>query len=87
MLEMFDKHYGATAGISWMVSYWVVYAIQRYGTFGAMSREARLREIGHYAVRVVSFSTAVNFGLVTGCGSRRSFRGVVCFDAHTAHWN
>jgi putative flippase GtrA len=65
MLKMFDKHYGATAGISWMVSYWVVYAFQKYGTFGAMSREARLREIGHYAVGVVGLSTAVNFGLVT----------------------
>ena len=40
MLKMFDKHYGATARISWMVSYWVVYAIQKYGTFSAMSREA-----------------------------------------------
>jgi putative flippase GtrA len=65
MLKMFDKHYGAAAGISWMVSYWVVYAFQKYGTFGAMSREARLREIGHYAVGVVGLSTAVNFCLVT----------------------
>jgi putative flippase GtrA len=65
MLKMFDKHYGSAAGIAWMVSYWVVYAFQSYGTFGAMSREARLREIGHYAVGVVGLSTAVNFGLVT----------------------
>jgi hypothetical protein len=64
MLKMFDKHYGAAAGISWMVSYWVVYAIQKYGMFGTMSREARLREIGYYAVGVVGLSTAVNFGLV-----------------------
>jgi putative flippase GtrA len=65
MLKMFDKHYGVAAGVSWMVSYWVVYAIQKYGTFGAMSREARLREIGYYAVGVVGLSTAVNLGLVT----------------------
>jgi putative flippase GtrA len=65
MLKMFDKHYGVPAGVSWMVSYWVVYVIQKYGTFGAMSREARLREIGYYAVGVVGLSTAVNLGLVT----------------------
>jgi putative flippase GtrA len=65
MLKMFDKHYGAAAGVSWMASYWVVYAIQNSGTFGAMSREARLREIGYYAVGVVGLSTAVNLVLVT----------------------
>jgi hypothetical protein len=65
ILKMFDKHYAAAAGFSWMVSYWFVYAFQKYGTFGVMSREAMLREIGHYAVGVVGLSTAVNFGLVT----------------------
>src|SRR6516164_9146446 len=37
---------------------------QKYGTFGAMSREAILCEVGNYAVAVVGLSAAVNFGLV-----------------------
>ena len=47
-----------------MLSYGVVYAFQKYGTFGAMGREAMLREVGQYAVAVVGLSAAVNFGLV-----------------------
>src|SRR6516164_5237444 len=65
MLEISDRHYAAAAGISWILSYGVVYAFQKYGTFGAMSRGAILREVGHYAVAVVGLSAAVNFGLVT----------------------
>src|SRR5215471_13414522 len=64
MLAIFDRHYAAAAGISWILSYGVVYAFQKYGTFGAMSREAMLREVGHYAIAVVGLSAAVNFGLV-----------------------
>ena len=64
MLAIFDRHYAAAAGISWILSYGVVYAFQKYGTFAAMSREAMLREVGHYAVAVVGLSAAVNFGLV-----------------------
>ena len=63
-LKIYDRHYAAAAAISWILSYGVVYAFQRYGTFGAMSREAMLREVGHYAVAVVGLSAAVNFGLV-----------------------
>ena len=58
-------HYAAASGISWILSYGVVYAFQKYGTFGAMCRGAMLREVGHYAVAVVGLSAAVNFGLVT----------------------
>ena len=65
MLEIFDRDYAAAAGISWILSYGVVYAFQKYGTFGAMGREAMLREVGQYAVAVVGLSAAVNFGLVT----------------------
>jgi putative flippase GtrA len=65
MLKIFDRHYALAAGISWILSYGVVYAFQKYGTFGAMGREAMLREIGQYAVAVVGLSAAVNFGLVT----------------------
>jgi putative flippase GtrA len=65
MLKILDGHYAAAAGISWILSYGVVYAFQKYGTFGAMSREAMLREVGHYTVAVVGLSAAVNFGLVT----------------------
>jgi len=64
-LDIFDGHYAAAAGISWLLSYGVVYAFQKYGTFGAMGREAMLREIGYYAVAVAGLSAAVNFGLVT----------------------
>ena len=64
-LKIYDRHYAAAAAISWILSYGVVYAFQKYGTFGAMSREAMLREVGHYAVAVVGLSAAVNFGLVT----------------------
>ena len=58
-------HYAVASGISWILSYGVVYAFQKYGTFGAMSREAMLREVGHYVVAVAGLSAAVNFGLVT----------------------
>ena len=64
-LDIFDRHYAPAAGVSWILSYGVVYAFQKYGTFGAMGREAMLREIGQYAVAVVGLSAAVNFGLVT----------------------
>ena len=57
-------HYAVASGISWILSYGVVYAFQKYGTFGAMSREAMLREVGRYVVAVVGLSAAVNFGLV-----------------------
>jgi putative flippase GtrA len=65
MLKIFDGHYSAAAGVSWILSYGVVYAFQKYGTFGAMGREAMLREIGRYAFAVVGLSAAVNLGLVT----------------------
>jgi hypothetical protein len=39
MLKIFDRHYTAAAGVSWVLSYGVVYAFQKYGTFGAMGRE------------------------------------------------
>ena len=58
-------HYAVASGISWILSYGVVYAFQKYGTFGAMSREAMLREVGHYVVAVAGLSAVVNFGLVT----------------------
>jgi putative flippase GtrA len=64
-LDIFDRHYAPAAGVSWILSYGVVYAFQKYGTFRAMGREAMLREIGQYAVAVVGLSAAVNFGLVT----------------------
>jgi putative flippase GtrA len=64
MLKMFDKNYAAAASISWILSYGVVYAFQKYGTFRTMSREAMLREVGHYAVAVAGLSAAVNFALV-----------------------
>jgi putative flippase GtrA len=57
--------YAVASGISWILSYGVVYAFQKYGTFGAMSRKAMLREAGRYVVAVVGLSAAVNFGLVT----------------------
>jgi putative flippase GtrA len=57
--------YAVASGISWILSYGVVYAFQKYGTFGAMSRKAMLREVGRYVVAVVGLSAAVNFGLVT----------------------
>ena len=65
MLDIFDRHYAPAAALSWILSYGVVYAFQKYGTFGAMGREAMLREVGQYAVAVVGLSAAVNFGLVT----------------------
>ena len=64
-LDIIDRHYAPAAGVSWILSYGVVYAFQKYGTFGAMGREAMLREVGQYAVAVVGLSAAVNFGLVT----------------------
>ena len=65
MLDIFERHHAPAAGVSWILSYGVVYAFQKYGTFGAMGREAMLREVGQYAVAVVGLSAAVNFGLVT----------------------
>jgi putative flippase GtrA len=65
MLDIFDRHYAPAAALSWILSYGVVYAFQKYGTFGAMGREAMLREVGQYAVAVVGLSAVVNFGLVT----------------------
>jgi putative flippase GtrA len=65
ILKVSDRHYAAASGISWILSYGVVYAFQRYGTFGAMNRETMFREVGQYAVAVVGLSAAVNFGLVT----------------------
>ena len=56
--------YAVASGIAWILSYGVVYAFQKYGTFRAMSRKALLREVGLYVVAVVGLSTAVNFGLV-----------------------
>jgi putative flippase GtrA len=64
LLDVFDRHYAASAGLAWMLSYAVVYAFQKYGTFGKLSRGAMLREIALYAVAVVASSGAVNFGLV-----------------------
>ena len=65
MLVVFDRHYASAAGVSWILSYGVVYAFQKYGSFGDMGREAMLREVGQYAVAVVGLSAAVNFGIVT----------------------
>ena len=65
MLKFFDRNYAVASGISWILSYSIVYAFQRYGTFGVMRREEMLREIGYYVVAVVGLSAAVNFGLVT----------------------
>lgn len=64
LLDVFNRHYAASAGIAWMLSYGVVYAFQKYGTFGKLSREAMLREIAQYVIAVVALSAAVNFGLV-----------------------
>jgi putative flippase GtrA len=64
VLKIFDKNYAAAASISWILSYGVVYSFQKYGTFGTMSRESMLREVGHYAVAVAGLSAAVNFALV-----------------------
>jgi putative flippase GtrA len=65
MLKVFDRYYAVASAISWILSYAIVYAFQKYGTFGAMGREAMLREIAHYAVVVVGLSATVNFGVVT----------------------
>jgi putative flippase GtrA len=65
MLKVFDRHHAAASGISWILSYSIVYAFQKYGSFGVMGREAMLREIAYYAVAVVGLSATVNFGLVT----------------------
>jgi len=65
VLKIFDRHYSAAAGVSWILSYGVVYAFQKYGTFGAMGREAMFREIVRYAFVVVGLSAVVNLGLVT----------------------
>jgi putative flippase GtrA len=64
-LELYDRHYAAAAVISWILSYGIVYAFQKYGTFGAMSREAMIREVARYAIAVVGLSAAVKFGLVS----------------------
>jgi putative flippase GtrA len=63
-LEIFDRRYAVAAGLAWMLSYAVVYAFQKYGTFGGMRREEVLREIAQYIVAVVGLSALVNFGLV-----------------------
>src|SRR5215467_4046952 len=65
MLKVFDRYYGFASAISWILSYAIVYAFQKYGTFGAMGRKAMLREIAYYAVAVAGLSVTVNFGLVT----------------------
>jgi putative flippase GtrA len=65
MLKVFDRYYAFASAISWMLSYAIVYAFQKYGTFGAIGRKAMLREIAYYAVAVVGLSVTVNFGLVT----------------------
>jgi putative flippase GtrA len=65
LLEIFDRRYAAAAGLAWILSYGVVYAFQKYGTFGSTSREAMIREVWHYAIAVVGLSAVVNFGLVT----------------------
>ena len=51
MLKIYDRHYAAAAAISWILSYGVVYAFQKYGTLGAMRREAMLREVGRMLSR------------------------------------
>jgi hypothetical protein len=56
MLKVFDRYYAVASAISWILSYAIVYAFQKYGTFGAMGREAMLREIAYYAVAVVGLS-------------------------------
>jgi putative flippase GtrA len=63
-LRVLDRYYAVASAISWILSYTIVYAFQKYGTFGAMGREAMLRELTYYAVAVVGLSAAVNFGLV-----------------------
>jgi hypothetical protein len=45
MLEIFDRRYAAAAGLAWILSYAVVYAFQKYGTFGSMGHEAMIREV------------------------------------------
>ena len=67
--------YAAASGISWILSYGVVYAFQKYGTFGTMTRKAMLREVGRYVVAVVGLSAAVNFGLVTVLQDERCHPG------------
>jgi putative flippase GtrA len=65
MLRVFERNYAAASGISWILSYAIVYAFQKYGEFGAMSRGAMLREFANYALAVVGLSATVNFGVVT----------------------
>jgi len=65
MLKVFDRNYAAASGISWILSYAIVYVFQKCGGFGAMGRETMLREIAYYAVAVVGLSATVNFGVVT----------------------
>src|SRR5215472_13694444 len=45
MLKVFDRYYAFASAISWMLSYAIVYAFQKYGTFGAMGRKALLRSL------------------------------------------
>jgi hypothetical protein len=33
VLKVFDRNYAAASGISWILSYGIVYAFQKYGTF------------------------------------------------------
>jgi len=65
MFKVFDGYYAVASAISWILSYAIVYAFQKYGTFGTMGREVMLREIAYYAVAVVGLSATVNFGVVT----------------------
>jgi hypothetical protein len=50
MLEIFDRRYAAAAGLARILSYGVVYAFQKYGTFGSMSREA-MNQVGSLQAR------------------------------------
>jgi len=54
--------YLPTAGLSWAVSYTLVYAVQKRGTFG---RDRKiLLEMFLYAEFVIALSAVVNFGLL-----------------------
>ena len=63
MLKVFESTYAAASGISWILSYAIVYAFQKYGEFGTMSRQAMLREIANYALAVVGLSARHGYSL------------------------
>ena len=65
VVDASTRNYAAASGISWILSYAIVYVFQKCGGFGAMGRETMLREIAYYAVAVVGLSATVNFGVVT----------------------